>query len=63
MQVWVTGGSLWIAEIERTGSHPVTHEDIVYDRRVLLNEYAAKVNNVAEAAGFSASLARPTTSG
>jgi transposase len=27
----------------------VTHEDIVYDRRVRLIEYAARINNVAEA--------------
>jgi transposase len=27
----------------------VTHEDIVYDRRVRLIDYAAKINNVAEA--------------
>jgi transposase-like protein len=27
----------------------VTHEDIVYDRRVRLLEHAAKINNVAEA--------------
>jgi hypothetical protein len=27
----------------------VTHEDIVYDRRVRLIEHAAKINNVAEA--------------
>jgi len=27
----------------------VTHEDIVYDRRVRLIEYAAKIDNVAEA--------------
>jgi hypothetical protein len=27
----------------------VTHEDIVYDRRVRLIEHAARINNVAEA--------------
>ena len=27
----------------------MTHEDIVYDRRKRLIEYAAKINNVAEA--------------
>ena len=27
----------------------MTHEDIVYDRRVRLIEYAAKINNVSEA--------------
>ena len=27
----------------------MTHEDIVYDRRIRLIEYAAKIDNVAEA--------------
>ena len=35
-------------EIWRTKGHRLTHEDIVYDRRVRLIEYAAKIGNVAE---------------
>lgn len=30
-------------------SHPVTHEDLVYDRRVRLIEYAAKTGNITQA--------------
>jgi hypothetical protein len=41
----------------------VTHENVVYDRRVRLIEYAARIGNVAEACRVFGVPARPTTSG
>lgn len=55
---WVTGRSLCIAGDLETGSHPGTHEDIVYDWRVRLIEHAARINSVAEARRVSVCLER-----